>query len=122
MLIHTLLQQQLMTNAFMNSYNLNIKRSVKGLFFIGKTPTKKLCNNLVKVGKKLKKEFFMSEVDIIKWMLGLITAAIIAVVRAVWNMPEKYVLKEDFNTHMISLDKKLEVISNDIKQILTKGY
>ena len=60
----------------------------------------------------------MSDVDVLKWILGLVAAAVVAIFKAVWKFPEKYVLKEDFNTKMSSFDKKLDVIQSDIKQIL----
>jgi hypothetical protein len=60
----------------------------------------------------------MTELDFLKWIMGLVSAAIVAVIKVIWSLPEKYVLKEDFNSRMNSVDSKLDTIQTDIKQIL----
>ncbi|MCP4393949.1 MAG: hypothetical protein GY804_06745 [Alphaproteobacteria bacterium] len=60
----------------------------------------------------------MTELDFLKWIMGLISAAIVGLIKVIWSLPEKYVLKEDFNNRMNSVDKKLDTIQTDIKQIL----
>jgi len=63
----------------------------------------------------------MNDVDVMKWILGLASAAIVALFKTVWKFPEKYVLKEDFNAKMDSFENKLDIIQSDIKQILKEG-
>ncbi|MCP4354721.1 MAG: hypothetical protein GY793_03625 [Proteobacteria bacterium] len=60
----------------------------------------------------------MTELDFLKWIMGLISAAIVGLIKVIWALPEKYVLKEDFNSRMNRVDSKLDTIQTDIKQIL----
>lgn len=64
------------------------------------------------------KEVTMEDINIIKWVLGIVGASLVAIFKTVWKFPEKYVLKDDFNNSMNSVDSKLDTIQTDIKQIL----
>jgi hypothetical protein len=60
----------------------------------------------------------MEDINIIKWILGIVGASLVVIFKTVWKFPEKYVLKDDFNNSMNSVDSKLDTIQTDIKQIL----
>lgn len=63
----------------------------------------------------------MEDINIIKWILGIVGAFIVAILKTVWKFSEKYVLKDDFNNSMNSVDSKLDTIQTDIKQILKEN-